>query len=188
MVIYSRQHLLQQTQEVKAASKSVSTADRPDKNGLEEILSIRFQEFLFRRASAPDFQNLIGTSHKLEDQQCGKKETYCLFKRLFPQTPLYDLNTCCYLSAWLHVPSFLESPLGFSQLLFAQIYGSCKQGSHIYLTATESHCSAFICDHLNQSPGAYSSIPKICVLKLFFFLLPECKWKTLKQYRENQYF
>lgn len=73
MVIYSRQHLLQQTQEVKAASKSVSTADRPDKNGLEEILSIRFQEFLFRRASAPDFQNLIGTSHKLEDQQCGKK-------------------------------------------------------------------------------------------------------------------
>lgn len=43
IVIYSGQHLLQQTWEVKAVSKSVSTAD---KTGLEEILSIKFQEFI----------------------------------------------------------------------------------------------------------------------------------------------
>lgn len=105
IVIYSRQHLLQQTWEVvKAASKSVSTADKPDRNGLEDILSVRFQEFIcfylfiFRRASTADFQNLIGSSHKLEDQQ-SQRDT--LFKRLFPQVPLYDLNICHYFSAWL---------------------------------------------------------------------------------------
>lgn len=66
----------------KAASKSVSTADKPDKNALEEILSIRFQEFIcfylfiFRRASAPDFQNLIAhpTSWKISNLA---KETRC---------------------------------------------------------------------------------------------------------------
>lgn len=179
IVIYSRQHLLQQTQEEKAASKSVSTAE------LEEILSIRFQEFIcfylfiFRRASAPDFQNLIGTSHKLEDQQCSKKR-YMVYLKDYSQTPLQDLNTCCRFRAWLHVASFLEPPLGFSQLLSAQIYGTCLQ-EH----ANKGAMLILLLLSLTALPSLnlFSSEPKPwCILKHSqnlcfnaFFPLPECK-------------
>lgn len=131
IVIYSGQHLLQQTQEVKATSKNVSTADKPGKSGLEKILSIRFQEFIcfylfiFRRASAPDFQNLIGTSHKLEVQQSGKKRHTIYLKDYSHRLP-YMISTLATASVhgymWHHSQ---KSPLGFSQLLFAQIYGIC---------------------------------------------------------------
>lgn len=101
IVIYSGQHLLQQTEEVKATSKSVSAADKLGKHEFERASSIRFRHFkklfIFGRASAPD-------------QQPGKKKkkTHCFLKRLFPQIPLYDLNTCHYFSAQLHVVSTPE--------------------------------------------------------------------------------
>lgn len=145
IVIYSGQHLLQQTQEVKATSKSVSTADKPGKNGLEKILSIRFQEFIcfylfiFRRALAPDFQNLKGTSHKLEDQQSGKKRHTVYLKYYSHRVP-YTIATLATTSVHGYTRHHSQkSPLGFSQLLFTQMYEIClwERGNK---GATLSYC------------------------------------------------
>lgn len=45
IVIYSGQHLIQQTYEIKATSKSVSAADKSEKHEFERALSIKFQAF-----------------------------------------------------------------------------------------------------------------------------------------------
>lgn len=122
-----------------------------------------------------------------------QKETHCLFKRLVPQTALYDLNTChhfmitCGIIPKRHLWRSLSFCLHkFLQFACGNVQTKVPHLSYCYWVLLL--CLHLIWVHLNQSPGAYSSIPEKTLCFNPFLSPPEYKWRTLKQFRQNQYF
>lgn len=126
IVIYSGQHLLQQTQEVKAASKGVSTADKADKNGLEEISSIRFQEFIcfylflyvyFKKSISSRFSKPYRHIPQVGRSAIWQKETHTVYLKDYSHRLPYKISTLATASVhgymWHHSQNHLWASLSF---------------------------------------------------------------------------